>query len=247
MRVLAAFLVVLSLSAHADDRVTVAVASNFRAALDDVVTAFTAATGYRVRVSTASTGKLYAQIVNGAPFDVLLAADAERPSRLEATGVGVGGTRTTYAIGSLVLWSRSPDIRDCRAALTDGGDLRIAIANPDTAPYGAAAREFLVNSGAWEAVRTRLVIGENIAQTLQFVASGNAPLGLVAASQLHSPSLPPASCSWPVPQHLHEPIRQQAILLRHGADNNAAGAFLGFLGSDTALAVIRAHGYELPE
>ena len=175
----------------------------------------------------------------------MLAADAERPQLLEAGGEGVAGTRFTYATGSLVLWSRQAD--DCQAALQseDGG--LVAIANPETAPYGAAARSFLQQAGLWELLRGRLVIGENIAQTLQFAASGNAELGFIARSQLRAPSLPPASCSWPVPEAMHASIDQQAILLRRAAASEGAMAFIGFLRSDAGRAIILRHGYSLPE
>jgi molybdate transport system substrate-binding protein len=196
-------------------------------------------------LSTASTGKLFAQIVNGAPFDVLLAADSDRPQRLESSGAGVAGTRFTYAIGELVLWSRR--VSDCRGNLERAGMGRIAIANPDTAPYGSAAREFLESSGLWERVESRLVIGENIAQALQFAATGNAELGFIARAQLGVPVLPEATCAWPVPTGTHAPIEQQALLLAHAASNPGARTFLEFLRGEAARAIIRRHGYRLPE
>lgn len=238
-------MILLPVAAAGEDYVTVAVASNFAAAARDIAAQFSDLSDHRVRITTASTGKLYAQIVNGAPFDALLAADAERPRRLETEGAGVPGSRFTYALGTLVLWSRQVD--DCRAALQDADGGRIAIANPETAPYGAAAKSFLQQSGQWERLRDRLVIGENIAQTLQFAASGNAQLGFIAASQLQAPSLPDASCSWPVPDSMHAPIDQQAILLQRGAESEGAKAFLAFLRGDAGRAIIRRHGYSLPE
>jgi len=225
--------------------VTVAAASNFSAAIDDLASQFTASTGQRIRVTTASTGKLYAQVVNGAPFDVLLAADSARPESLEASGTGVPGTRFTYAIGELVLWSRRID--DCRETLDSPGNARIAMANPEIAPYGAAAREFLQQAGLWESIRPRLVIGENISQALQFAASGNAQLGFIARSQMQAPSLPNATCTWPVPSSMHSPIEQQAILLQHGAGADGARRFLQFLRSDAGRVIIERHGYRLPE
>jgi len=221
------------------------VASNFSSTARDISEQFAKETGFRVRITTASTGKLYAQILNGAPFDVLLAADAERPRRLETAGVGISGTRFTYALGALVLWSRQVD--DCRDALRrqDGG--RIAIANPETAPYGEAAKSFLQQSGLWGSLGDRLVVGENISQTLHFAASGNAQLGFVARAQLQAPSLPPASCSWPVPETMHAAIDQQAILLRRGSDAEGAKRFLEFLRSNAGRAIILRHGYGLPE
>ena len=234
----------LPVAAAGEDYVTVAVASNFGATAREIAVRFEQDADYEIRITTASTGKLYAQVVNGAPFDVLLAADAERPRRLEVQGAGVAGTRFTYARGMLVLWSRTAD--DCRAALRNADGGRVAIANPETAPYGAAARSFLQQAGLWEAVRERLVIGENIAQTLQFAASGNAELGFIARSQLQAPSLPPASCNWPVPESMHDPIDQQAILLQRGAASHGAQAFLSFLRSDAGRAIILRHGYGLP-
>jgi molybdate transport system substrate-binding protein len=232
-------------TAAGEDVVTVAVASNFANAAAEIATAFHEDTGRRVRLSTASTGKLYAQIVNGAPFDVLLAADSERPQRLEASGVGVAGTRFTYAIGELVLWSRRAG--DCRASLEQSDTGRVAIANPVTAPYGSAARDFLNKAGLWDVVEPRLVIGENIAQALQFVATGNAELGFIARAQLGVPGLPEATCTWLVPPATHEPIEQQALLLMRAASNPGARAFLDFLRSHAARVIIRRHGYRQPE
>jgi molybdate transport system substrate-binding protein len=238
-------LILLPVAAPGEDYVTVAVASNFASTARDISEQFSRASGTRVRITTASTGKLYAQIVNGAPFDILLAADTERPLRLETSGEGVRGTRFTYALGALVLWSRQVD--DCREELqrADGG--RIAIANPETAPYGAAARSFLRQSGLWDSLGDRLVVGENISQTLQFAASGNAALGFIARAQLRTPSLPPASCSWPVPETMHATIEQQAILLQRGTDRIAAKSFLQFLRGDAGRAIIQRDGYGLPE
>ena len=234
----------MPVAAAAEDYVTVAVASNFGATAREIAAQFERDSDYEVRMTTASTGKLYAQVINGAPFDVLLAADAERPRRLEAANLGVAGTRFSYARGRLVLWSRTA--ADCPAALRSEAGGRVAIANPETAPYGTAARSYLRQAGLWEAVSDRLVIGENIAQTLQFAASGNAGLGFIARSQLQAPSLPPASCSWPVPDSMHEPIDQQAILLRRGAALDGAKAFLEFLRSDAGRAIILRDGYSLP-
>jgi molybdate transport system substrate-binding protein len=229
--------------------VTVAVASNFTTTLHDLVTRFEAESGQSVRVSSASTGALYAQITNGAPFDVLLAADAERPRLLEAAGHGVAGSRFTYAIGHLVLWSRDPALTgaDCRAQLENLGHQRLAIANPDTAPYGAAARETLMGMNLWERAQPQLVVGRNIAQTLQYVASGNASLGFIAGNQALDKRLPNATCSWPVSPELHRAIEQQAILLQHGADNAVASDFLSFLRNGRARAIIENSGYAVPE
>ena len=162
--------------------------------MQEIAPEFAAETGVRLRVSTASTGKLYAQIINGAPFDILLAADRDRPQRLEASGAAVEGSRFTYAEGQLVLWSRQET--DCRGVLNALDSGRLAIANPDTAPYGLAAQQFLEHEGLWDAIEPKLVQGESVIQALQFAATGNARLGFVAASLLLSDAVPDAACTW---------------------------------------------------
>lgn len=241
-----AFFCLLSMAAKADS-LLVAVASNFTLTVQKIAAKFETTTGHDVLISSASTGKLYVQITNGAPFDVFLAADVARPKRLESDGLGVPGTRHAYAFGRLVLWSRNefPGDLNCQERLRAGGFGRLAIANPDTAPYGAAARQTLVQFGAWERVRPHLVIGENISQTLQFVASGNASLGFVALSQLDNEHLPKAHCQWIVPTDMHDPIEQQAILLKRAADKPVARAFLQFLHGEAGRAIIEHSGYML--
>jgi len=238
------------------DPITVAVASNFTPALRDIAARFEIESGQPVRVSSASTGKLYAQITHGAPFDVLLAADIERPRLLEASGHGIAGSRFTYAIGSLVLWSRDPALSeaDCRGQLENLGKKRVAIANPDTAPYGTAARETLISLDLWARVQPQLVTGENIAQTLHFIAqtlhfvsSGNASLGFIAATQSLDSRLPEATCTWPVPPELHRPIEQQAILLKRAVENSVAADFMDFLTGSAGREIIEHHGYALPD
>jgi len=238
----------LSTTVHAGT-VDVAVASNFTAPLAELAADFEQRTGHRVRSSPASTGVLYAGIRNGAGYAVFLAADDVRPRLLEEAGIAVPGSRFTYALGRLELWSVDPDLegRDCRAVLEAPGRRRVAIANPATAPYGAAAREFLQNAGLWDALQDNLVYGQNIAQTLQFVVTRNASLGLIAGSQAHSEALPRPTCRWPVPASLHPPIAQQAVLLESAAGNAAAAAFLDFLRSPQGRDIIRAHGYEVPD
>jgi molybdate transport system substrate-binding protein len=179
----------------------------------------------------------------------LLAADTERPRLLEADGHGVAGSRFTYAIGHLVLWSRNPALTgvDCRAQLENLGQQRLAIANPDTAPYGAAARDSLIGLNLWKRVQAQLVVGRNIAQTLQFVASGNASLGFIAENQMLDKRLPKTTCSWPVPPELHNAIEQQAILLRRAAENSVAADFLSFLRNAAGRAIIEHNGYAVPD
>lgn len=231
--------------AHADT-VAVAVAANFTAPMQQIAAAFEQHTGHTAQLSFGSTGKLYAQIRNGGPYDLFLSADADRPARLEAEGAGVAGSRFTYAVGQLVLWSADPDRVDAEGkVLAAGGFDHLAIANPKTAPYGAAAMEVLTRLGLADTLEGRLVRGENIAQTWQFVATGNAQLGFVAASQLFKDGQPLGGSRWNVPASMHAPILQDAILLQRGADKVAAKALVDFLKSDTAAGIIRGFGYEL--
>lgn len=221
--------------------VHVAVATNFAATARALGAAFAREQDDTVVVSEGSTGKLYAQIVNGAPYEVLLAADAERPARLEAGGQAIAGTRFPYALGQLVLWS--PDAGRVEGASALRGDFRhLAIANPELAPYGAAALDTLRGLGLWDALQPRLVRGEDIGQTYQFVATGNAELGFVALSQVAGAG----GSRWLVPADHHAPLEQQAVLLGPGRDDGAARAFLGFLRSDAARRTIAAAGYALP-
>jgi molybdate transport system substrate-binding protein len=237
----------LGAAAARAEPVHVAVAANFTAAMQRLAPAFERASGHRLVTSFGASGKLYAQIVNGAPFDVLLSADEATPRRLEGEGYGVAGTRFTYAVGRLVLWSPQPERVDARGEVLTRGDFKhLAIANPKTAPYGAAAERALRSLRAWERIESRLVLGENIAQTLQFIHSGNAELGLVALAQVRS--LPPEwrGSHWPVPNDMHPPLRQDALLLTRGADKPGARAFLAFLRTDAARATLIDLGYELP-
>ncbi|RCX32046.1 molybdate ABC transporter substrate-binding protein [Thioalbus denitrificans] len=224
--------------------VNAAVAANFTAAMKEIVTAFEAATGHKVLASYGSTGKLYAQIVNGAPFGLFLAADAARPKRLEEEGKAVPGSRFTYAVGRLVLWSPAPDRVDGEGTVLKSGEFsRLAIANPKTAPYGTAAMEVLEGLGLEAAVSDRLIRGDSITQTYQFVASGNAELGFVALSQVALLPEEKVGSRWLVPQSLYAPLQQQAVLLKEGAGNPAAVALAEYLKSPAARAVIEAYGY----
>lgn len=227
------------------DSVRVATAANFAPTVEALAADFRRQTGHRLLISTGSTGKLYAQIVHGAPFDVLLAADADRPRRLERDGRLVAGTRFVYARGRLVLWSRDPGRVDDGGAVLAGDDFRrIAIANPRTAPYGAAARAVLERLGHWPRLSARVVQGEDIGQTFQFVATGNAELGFVAGAQLRRHER--AGSSWVVPEDLYPPVDQEAGLLAGAAHGTAARRFLEFLRSDEARAIIARDGYSLP-
>jgi molybdate transport system substrate-binding protein len=215
----------------------VAVAANFAVPAKRLAEEFGARTGHKLTLSNGSTGKFYAQIKSGAPFDVFLSADEETPRRLEAEKLAVAGSRFTYAVGRLALWSPKTEFVD-EQFLQAQKFSRLAIANPRLAPYGAAARETLEKLGLWQALQPKLVQGENIAQTYQFVSSGNADLGFVALSQLHTGSY------WLVPERMHTPLRQDAVLLARGADNAAARAFLDDLRSAPARERIRSYGYE---
>jgi molybdate transport system substrate-binding protein len=224
----------------------VAVAANFAASAKRLAEEFASGTGHKLTLSSGSTGKFYAQIKSGAPFDVLLSADAETPRRLEAEKLAVAGSRFTYALGRLVLWSPRKGFVDSEGTiLHTAGFGRLAIANPRLAPYGAAAQQTMEKLGLWHALQGRIVQGENIAQTYQFVWSGNAELGFIAYSQLRERGETSGSY-WLVPERLHAPLHQDAVLLVRGAKNTAARAFLEFLGDVPARESIRAHGYELP-
>lgn len=221
--------------------VRVAVAANFTEAAREIGQRFTAATGHQPVFSFGSTGTLYAQIGLGAPFDVFLAADQARPERAVAEGLAMPRSRFTYATGRLVLYSRDPDRVRGPDTLRRGDFTRLAIANPVTAPYGAAAVAAVEALGVYDHLAPRLVQGSNIGQTYQFVATGNAELGLVALSQVARHD---EGSRWAVPAGLHPPIAQDAVLLRRGADNPAARAFLDFLRGAEAGAVMAAYGYD---
>lgn len=229
--------------AEAGQPVTVAVASNFADTASELATRFTADTGIPVRLVPGSTGKLYAQITNGAPFDVFLAADEARPRRLEDDGYTVHDARFTYAIGYLAIWSTT--LADCGRALRDPGAGHVAIANPDIAPYGYAAREYLVTQDLWNAVDERLVYGENIMQAAQFVATGNAAVGFIAAALLKQERLPRARCTLELPEGSYTPIRQDAVLLKRDAGTAESRRFFDFLQSGVAREMIAASGYRV--
>ena len=221
----------------------VAVAANFTDAAKAIGAAFTAETGHEAVFSFGSTGQLYTQITQGAPFDALLSADDIRPAKAVADGLGEAGSVFTYAIGQLALWSAEPGLVDGPGALQDPDLTRIAIANPKTAPYGAAAVQAMQKLGVYDSLLPKIVQGDSITQTFQFVATRNAEVGFVALSQVVSQS---DGSLWLVDPSLYDPIRQDAVLLSHGAGNPAARAFLDFLKGETASAIIAGFGYARP-
>jgi len=221
----------------------VAVAANFAEPAREIAARFEATTGHKAVLSFGSSGQFFAQIANGAPFDVFLSADAERPIKAEADGLSVRGSRFTYATGRLVLWSRTPGLVDgAGAILARGGFAKLAIADPKTAPYGLAAVETLRRLGLSERLSPRLVTGTSITQAYQFTDTGAAELGFVALSQVVGHN---RGSRWIVPASHHSPIDQQAVLLKRGADNAAARAFMVFLKGPEARAIIRRYGYEV--
>ena len=222
------------------ESVNVAVAANFTAVAEELAGLFEADSGHEVELSFGATGGLYTQITQAAPFGVFLAADTARPQLAISEGHGVDGTFFVYAEGRLVLYGPGRDLSDGEAALKADFS-QIAIADPQAAPYGKAAVETLTALGLYASVEPKVVWGENISQTLQFVETGNAELGFVAASQVLG-----KTDQWLVPGELHAPIAQGAVLLKHGENNPAALAFLDFLKSDKAVAVIEAAGYSVP-
>jgi molybdate transport system substrate-binding protein len=234
-----------SLSASAET-VQVAVAANFTAPMQRIATDFEKDTGHKAVLSFGATGKFYAQITNGAPFEVFLSADDETPAKLEKELLIAPHSRFTYAIGKLVLWSAQEGYVDAKGEILKTGEFKhLSLANPKTAPYGAAAIETLKKLGAFERVEPRIVQGENIAQAHQFVATGNAELGFVALSQVYKDGKIMSGSAWIVPNNLYAPIRQDAAVLAKGLHNPAAKALADYLKSDKARAVIESYGYEL--
>lgn len=245
-RSLAALLVLgATLAVHAAE-VQVAVAANFAGPMKALAADFEKATGHKAVLASGATGKFYAQIQSGAPFDVFLAADDETPARLDKEGATVPGNRFTYATGKLVLWSAKPDLVDAKGEVLKSGQFaHIALAAPKLAPYGAAAVEAMTRLGVFARLEPKFVQGESIGQTFGFVSSGNAELGFVALSQVWENGKLKSGSAWIVPAELHSPIRQDAVLLNRGKDNAAAVALMAFLKSDAAKAVIRSFGYEI--
>ncbi len=234
-------LAALSARGAAADEIRVAVATNFAEPMSALVAQFGETSGHTVLVSAGSTGGHYAQIKNGAPFEAFFAADVERPTLLEQEGIAVRGSRFLYAVGRLALWSPRPGFVDDEGRVLETGDFRfLAIANPELAPYGAAAREVLMARNVWSKLEGRLVQGQDIGQAYSFVSTGNAELGFVAYSQINKPGADSMGSHWLVPESLHRPIAQEAVLLR---DVPAAREFIEFVKSPAAREIIRRYGY----
>ncbi len=243
-RVLSVLLLVIGCAdpARADD-VTAAVAANFLPAFRVIENEFERATGHRLTTLSGSSGKFYSQIKHGAPFDVFFSADRERPQRLEQDGVAVRGSRFTYAVGRLILWSPDPELVTGELTLWTAPFNHLAMAHPQLAPYGAAARQVMVNLGVWERVQPRIVLGESLGQTMGFMISGNAELGFVALSQVVDPAFAKPGSRWEIPTTLYDPIEQDVVLLTNGRDNPAARALLQFVRSPEARRIIERFGY----
>jgi len=237
-------LLILSPLARSDEAL-IAVAANFTSAAEQLETAFELKSGHRITIASGSTGSLYAQIHNGAPYDVLLAADQERPMLLEKSGHAISGSRFTFASGRLALWSRNPELMqsDLSATLAQKRIVALAIANPALAPYGIASREALESLHIWDTVSNKIVMGENVGQAHALVATGNAQAGIVALSLVLDPDMSKGKTYLRIPEDLHAPIRQDAVLLRHGDGNSAALAFLAYLQSEAGREAITSNGY----
>lgn len=228
------------------DSLNVAVASNFAGTLHKLAERFKSKSGHEVLVSSASTGKIYAQIKNGAPFDVFMSADEARADLLVKEGEGDAGHAAIYAVGKLAFISNIAMPGKCQDVLSDARLRHLAIANPQTAPYGVAAQQVMQHLGVWDKLQGRLVLGENIAQTLQFVVSGSADAGFVAKSVLADDAAVKRACEWAVPDDLYSPINQKMVLLNRSKDKPAVLAFWDFMSSAEAAGIIRAGGYDVP-
>lgn len=224
------------------DQVKVAVAANFTAPVKEIAAAFRQKTGHEAVLSFGSSGQFYTQITQAAPFQVFLSADQERPKKLADNGLAVPESRFTYAIGKLVLWSKKPGYVKGEATLRSDAFAKLSICNPVAAPYGEAAVETMKSLKLYDTLKAKFVVGADITQAFQFVDTGNAELGFVAASQLTGKA---GGSQWVVPQELYKPIRQDAVLLKKGADSEAAKAFLQFLKGPEARAIIEKFGYAL--
>jgi molybdate transport system substrate-binding protein len=226
------------------EQALVAVAANFSAPMQQIALAFQKDTGHQLRLSFGATGGIYAQIKNGGPFDVFLSADQLTPQKIEAEGLGVPQTRFTYATGQLVLWSKQDGLVDDKGQVLRSKNIqRIALANPKLAPYGAAALEAMTQLGLLDELKPKLVQGDNIAQTYQFVSTQNAQLGFVALSQVFADGKITTGSGWVLPSSLYKPILQDAILLKNGKDNSAAKALMLYIKGDKAKEMMKRYGY----
>jgi molybdate transport system substrate-binding protein len=241
---IAMFMLVIWFSPAMADEVRVAVAANFTAPMQRIATGFELATGHRLILSFGSTGKFYAQIRNGAPFDVLLSADVTTPAKLEDEGNAVSGSRFTYAAGKLALWSPKPSVVDKSGKVLANGKFRhLALANPKLAPYGAASVDAMKALGVYENLKDKFVLGENLPQVYQFVASGNAELGFIALSQIFQNGHYLEGSFWILPENLYPPVKQDAITLTQGKNKPAVDAFMSHLKGKEAKDIIKSYGY----
>ncbi|MDB6145804.1 MAG: modA [Pseudomonas sp.] len=243
---LAVVVATLTLNTAFADEVQVAVAANFTAPIQAIAKDFEKDTGHKLVAAYGATGQFYTQIKNGAPFEVFLAADDTTPAKLEKEGDTVPGSRFTYAVGKLALWSAKDGYVDDKGAVLKANQYQhLSIADPKAAPYGLAATQVLAKLNLTEATKDKIVTGQNITQTYQFVSTGNAELGFVALSQIYKDGKITSGSAWLVPANLHDPIKQDAVILTKGKDNAAAKALVEYLKGPKAAAVIKSYGYEL--
>ncbi|MDH4564371.1 molybdate ABC transporter substrate-binding protein [Pseudomonas sp. BN411] len=245
-RAAAALAALFALGSASAAEVQVAVAANFTAPIQAIAKDFEKDTGHKLVAAYGATGQFYTQIKNGAPFEVFLSADDTTPAKLEKEGDAVPGSRFTYAIGTLVLWSAQDGYVDAKGDVLKSGQYKhLSIANPKAAPYGLAATQVLDKLGLTATVKPKLVEGQNITQALQFVSSGNAELGFVALSQVYKDGKITSGSAWIVPAEMHEPIKQDALILKKGESNPAAKALVDYLKGPKAAEVIKSYGYQL--
>ncbi|CAI8720413.1 molybdate ABC transporter substrate-binding protein [Pseudomonas sp. IT-P4] len=243
---LASLLAAFAFGSAQADEVQVAVASNFTAPIQAITADFEKDTGHKLVASFGATGQFYTQIKNGAPFEVFLSADDSTPKKLEAEGDSVKGSRFTYAVGTLALWSAKEGYVDAKGdVLKKNAYQHLSIANPKAAPYGLAATQVLAKEGLTDKVKDKIVEGQNISQAYQFISTGNAELGFVALSQIYKDGKISSGSAWIVPASLHDPIKQDAVILNKGKDNPAAKALVDYLKGPKAAAVIKSYGYEI--
>ncbi|MFY0732279.1 molybdate ABC transporter substrate-binding protein [Pseudomonas sp. NFX15] len=243
---LVSLLAVFTFGSAQADEVQVAVAANFTAPIQAIAADFEKDTGHKLVTSLGATGQFYTQIKNGAPFDVFLSADDSTPKKLEAEGDTVKGSRFTYAVGTLALWSAKEGYVDAKGDVLKKNEYQhLSIANPKAAPYGMAATQVLAKEGLTDKVKDKIVEGQNITQAYQFVSTGNAELGFVALSQIYKDGKITSGSAWIVPASLHDPIKQDAVILNKGKDNPAAKALVDYLKGPKAAAVIKSYGYEI--